>query len=102
MQKLIHNLSDNPDIRNLFVMTLVSFLNNDTRRAILSVQLMGKGRRDCYGSSKEKVLPPHVLIVTSTDISQLDLSNNTGMLSRKNGSSAAADIAANLPASAQG
>ena len=83
-------------------MTLVSFLNNDTRRAILSVQLMGKGRRDCYGSSKEKVLPPHVLIVTSTDISQLDLSNNTSMFRRKNGGNAAAAISENLPASARG
>ena len=83
-------------------MKLVSLLKNNTRGSILSVQLLGKGKSGCYGIYKEKLFPPHSLLGTDPDISQLDLSNNTGMLSRKNGSSAAADIAANLPASAQG
>ena len=100
MQKLIQNLSDNPDLGKLFVMILV--LNNYTRREILSVKLIGKGRSDCYVSSKEKVSPHHILIVTSPDISQLDLSNKIGMFRQRHGGSAAADIAPKLPASAQG
>ena len=102
LQKLIRNLSTNHDLRKLFAITLVSLLNNDTKGAILRVQLMGKGRSDCYVSSKEKVSPHHILIVSSPDISQLDLSNKIGMFRRRHGGSAAADIAAKLPASAQG
>ena len=52
LQKMIQNPSSNHYLRKLFVMTFVSFLNNDMRGAILSVKLLVKGRGDCYGSYK--------------------------------------------------
>ena len=89
------DLSANPDPRKL----LVSFLNNDTRGAILRVKLLGKGRSDCHVISEEKVFPPRSLIGTAPDISQMDLSNNKGMLRRRHVSSTAATITSNIPTS---
>ena len=99
---MIPNLFVNTDLRKSFVVTLVSLLKYDTRGEILSVQLMGKGRSDCYGSSKEKFFPPHILIGIDPYISQLDISYNTVMFRQRHGSSEAAAIAANLPDSAWG
>ena len=63
---------------------------------------MGKERSDFYGRSKENLFPPHSLIGTYPDISQLDMSNKTGMFRRRHGSSADGAIAEKLHVSARG
>ena len=116
LQKLIQNLCTNNQHREAFLVTFVSLLNDDTKSALLGVNIVSKvdtpsieisAQDDKNGTEDSKNdenghsmllegFPPSKLIGTAPEVVENEYPN-VGMFRRRHGNTTIAAIAANLP-----
>ena len=103
LQKLFQNLCANASLRGVIISAFSRILNDDSTGTRAAVESLDDASRKVDGNVDNLEFPPKSLIGATPDVLDSSVTNSNKMFfRRRQGSSCAASIAANLPTSLRG